>query len=82
MVLVGAASLLRSIPRVSRIAALALVLVGTAAIVLHVARVHVFPEYRVFGPELGLVAVVLGFVISAAGAWILPWVAEAQPPPG
>jgi hypothetical protein len=71
LALVGAAALLlarsSAIPRV----AAGLAIFEIIVVSVHLARVHVFWEYRVYGPEVGLIAVLAGAVVSLVGAGLL-----------
>ena len=72
LVLLGVASAWRRGSSLIRGAALALVVLELAVIGAHIARAYVFPEYKVYGPETGLVVVVAGAVLSGVAAWRLP----------
>jgi hypothetical protein len=51
--------------------AVSLALIEFILVGFHIARVHVFPEYFVYGPNIGLIAVLAGAAISMAGAALL-----------
>ena len=71
LVLVGAAALWPSRSSALRRAAAGLAIFELVLVGFHVARVHVFWEYRVYGPEIGLIAVLVGAAASLAGAVVL-----------
>jgi hypothetical protein len=71
LVLVGAAALLLARSLAIRRAAAGLAIVEFILVSVHLARIHVFWEYRVYGPEIGLIAVLAGAAVSLAGAALL-----------
>lgn len=71
LVLVGAAALWLARSSALRRAAVGLAIIEFILVSFHMARVHVFWEYRVYGPEIGLMAVIAGAAVSLAGAALL-----------
>jgi hypothetical protein len=51
--------------------AVSLALIEFILVGFHIARVHVFPVYFVYGPHIGLIAVLAGAAVSMAGAALL-----------
>jgi hypothetical protein len=71
LLLVGGAALRLGGSPPIRWATAGLAIIEFVLVGVHIARVHVFWEYRVYGPDIGLIAVIAGATVALAGAALL-----------